>query len=541
VLSEYAGYTASVCVGGDYVISGAETGEIYKYDKGHIRPSSLSDKIIAPAYTEIAGDYNGCVRALAYGNGKFVAAGDGAVLCFNEADASYTVITEYQAGELPLISKPAIKNVSGNAAESFAAGETLYISAEIDNVTADTVSAVIYTAFYTDGGRLTKAAVSEHLSIGQGKRGVFRTAAVVPQISPSYIKVFIWDGENGINPLYSGEAKFENNLSLAAAYSKNFPIGAAVSSSRLNYGPEIAVLKAQFSSLTAEYEMKWNQIQPAQGVFNFAPADAIVEFANENGMTVRGHTFVWHAGNPDWLFTTSGADGGAPTRTELLNIADIHIRALMERYKGKIYCWDAVNEALSDAGGETYRTEGNAWLSVIGPDYVKEIFKIARNAANDIDNGVKLYYNDYNLEFPDKLGKAVDMINYLNENEKLVDGIGLQAHLCVGNPGLSGIERAIQTFSAMGLEVQITELDVSVYPDREPQSAYTAEMAENQADWYGGLFNLFRENSSALTGVTFWGVSDANSWLNQGGGLPDAPLLFDGNYKPKSAFFKLLR
>ena len=539
VLLDYTGYTSALCLGGQSVISGTETGGIYRYNRGHVLPSSQQEKVISPAYTQLSGSYTGVVRAITYGS-EFVAAGDGALLCFSEADASYTKITEYTYDDSAFVGRPTVKNAGGESPQSFTSGETLYISSDVDNTTVNPLNARMMTAFYTIDDRLIDVKISAPLSISSGKHGQFQMTAVVPEATPAYLKVFIWDDFNSMTPLYSDILKFENNLTLSAAYKSSFPIGAAVVSSRLDHPREGEILKNHFSSVTAEFEMKWDQLQPGKEVFNFAPADQIIAFAEANDMTVRGHTFVWHSGNPDWLFNTSGAGGGAPTRTELLELLDDHIRTVMTRYQGKIACWDVVNEALSDEFGQIYRVQDNNWLSIIGPDYVKEVFKIARKAANDIDPGVKLYYNDYNLEFPDKLQKAVDLVNALNNEEILVDGIGLQSHLCTQNPGLGGIERAITTFSEMGLQVQITELDISVYTDRSPSLPYTSKMAADHADWYAQIFKLLYQNRNAISGVTLWGISDPNSWLNQEVSLPDAPLLFDADYNPKSAFYKVL-
>jgi endo-1,4-beta-xylanase len=323
--------------------------------------------------------------------------------------------------------------------------------------------------------------------------------------------------------------------SLKETYKNYFPIGAAVQDNRLTIQDYADTLKNHFSSLTAEGAMKWNALQSTEGVYTFQRADAIIDFAIQHNMEVRGHTLVWDGSMPDWVF--EDGNGQPASRELLLERMQEHIQTVMTHFKGKVSSWDVVNEAVSDVTGATYKTSSK-WYQIIGDDFVKKAFEYAHAADPD----VQLYYNDYNLEDSAKRARAIAMITDLQQQGLRIDGVGLQSHMNVSWPNMSQIEAAIQDFAALGLDVEITELDVSVYPKNSTLTSYTLAMLEVQAEKYKQLFELFRKYQGTVKKVTFWGVSDKYTWLN-GYLIPgrvDAPLLFDTNYLPKEAFWKAI-
>lgn len=342
---------------------------------------------------------------------------------------------------------------------------------------------------------------------------------------------------------------------LRSAYADDFLIGVAldretVEGRRLR-AAEIAA--RQFSSLTAENDMKWQSVQPEPGRYDFKAADAYVEFGLRHRMTVIGHTLVWHHQTPAWVFL---GDSGAPaTREELLRRMRNHILAVAGRYRGRIKGWDVVNEAVSD-GPEGLRD--SPWRRIIGDDFIDHAFRFAREA----DPTAELYYNDYGLENPAKRERALALLRGLLKRGVPVDGVGIQGHYGLTHPPAAEVERTIDEFAALGLKVMITELDVDVLPSRGPVGV--ADLARREtaapaldpyanglpvtvekrlADRYTELFGVFLRHRGHLTRVTFWGLDDGRSWLNSFpiAGRTNHPLLMDRELQPKPAFFAVLK
>ena len=325
---------------------------------------------------------------------------------------------------------------------------------------------------------------------------------------------------------------------LKEAYKDFFPIGVAVAPRNLS-GPESDLIKQQFSSITPENAMKMGPIHPEKNRYNWKDADAIVDFGVSNGIRVRGHTLCWHNQTPRWFFTDSL--GAQVSREELLARLKQHITDVMTRYKGKIYAWDVVNEAVPDTGKSIYRE--SKFYQIIGEDYIQKAFEY----AHAVDPQAKLFYNDYNTESTVKREKIYQLVKKLKDKNVPIDGVGLQAHWSLNEPTQAELEKSITQFASLGLAVQITELDVSVYPKEHERrekkatdkSEFTAEMEQKQAAHYKMIFDTFRKYKGTVTGVTFWNVSDKSSWLDNFPvpGRKDYPLLFDQkNYKPKKAF-----
>jgi endo-1,4-beta-xylanase len=331
--------------------------------------------------------------------------------------------------------------------------------------------------------------------------------------------------------------------SLAETYSGYFPIGAAVGSDHLS-DYDTVLLKKHFSSLTAENDMKPARTINAPGAYSFEAGDKIIEFAEENEMLVRGHVLVWHQQTPEWFFRDSS--GTFLTKEKLLERQKAYINDVLQHYRGKIYAWDVVNEAISDKKGEFYR-EDTHWFRICGEEFIENAFITAREA----DPEIKLFYNDYNLIDPDKAQKVFEMAKEFLERGIPIDGIGMQGHWTLEDVNAEKLAKSIDLFASLGLEVQITELDISIYPfyhNRHKDSLqqniieFTEDLETRQAEKYGEVFKVLREKSDKVTNVTFWGVADNKTWLSHYfvEGRTDYPLLFDINYEPKKAFEELM-
>lgn len=323
-------------------------------------------------------------------------------------------------------------------------------------------------------------------------------------------------------------------------YHTYFPIGVAVSPISLEDVAESELILREFGSLTAENVMKPALIHPSEGVYNWAPADKITAFAKANQLKIRGHTLCWHSQTPKWFFEES--EGRPASRELALSRLKDHIQNVMGRYKGEIYAWDVVNEAISDDAGLFLRESD--WYKIIGPDYIEKAFEYAHEADPD----ALLFYNDYNVVDKAKGDKIFKLIESLKAKGVPIHGIGLQAHWSIFHPNVSDLERTIVKFSKLGITIQITELDISVY-DGEQSDAnlikapiqFTKEQEKKQIHQYKMIFEVFRKNKDSITGVTFWNISDRHSWLDN---YPirdrkNFPLLFDQNLKRKKAYWEI--
>lgn len=343
---------------------------------------------------------------------------------------------------------------------------------------------------------------------------------------------------------------------LRKAYEKYFLVGVALNSRMVSDpGSKAGELAGkQFSCLTAENDMKWQSIHPEPERFQFQSADAYFDYAKKNKMAVVGHTLVWHSQTPGWVFE---GEGGKPaTREQLLKRMHDHIHGVVGRYKGKAKGWDVVNEALSDGGPDILRD--SPWRRIIGDDFLDYAFRY----ANEADPKAELYYNDYGLENERKRANAVKLLKGMLERKVPITGVGTQSHFQLNHPSTDEIEKTIKDFSALGLKVMITELDVDVLPARgaagnadinrreqgdSTTNPYTAglpdDMQEKLAKRYADIFGVYLRNRKSINRVTFWGLDDGQSWLN---GFPirgrtNHALLFDRDLKPKPAFFAVLK
>ncbi|GJF33396.1 hypothetical protein KNE206_60960 [Kitasatospora sp. NE20-6] len=326
--------------------------------------------------------------------------------------------------------------------------------------------------------------------------------------------------------------------SLKDVLAADFTVGAAVTPAEIT-GDHAALLTKHFGSVTPGNSMKWDATEPTEGAFRYTDADAVVDFAAAAGIQVRGHTLVWHQQTPAWVF--QDAAGNAMTATPenkalLLSRLEQHIKAVAGHYKGKLSAWDVVNEVIDETQSDGLRR--SPWYQIAGPDYIADAFRAARQA----DPGAELCINDYNTTVPAKRQALYSLVSSLRAQGVPVDCVGHQMHGNIDWPSASDTTATIEQFAALGVDQQVTEMDVSVYTDSTssyttiPDSALTKQAAE-----YKALFAVYRSHRDAISSVTLWGLADDNTWLNS---FPvnrlDAPLLFDRQLQAKAAYWAVV-
>ena len=334
----------------------------------------------------------------------------------------------------------------------------------------------------------------------------------------------------------------ENVKGLKDYYKNYFPIGVAVTPRDLT-GDEAKLILREFNSLTPENAMKMGPIHPKENEYYWKDADSIVNFAQHHGLKVRGHNLCWHEQMPAWLFKDD--EGNLVTKDVLLKRLKDHITTVVNRYKGKIYAWDVVNEAIDDDSTKFLRN--SLWYQICGPDYIAKAFEYAHEA----DPAAILFYNDYNTERPEKRERVYRLLKQLADAKVPINAVGLQGHWSIYEPSQKELTETIKKFSSLGLKVQITELDMSIYPWEKNRrtklptdvDAYTPQLEQQQTDQYKKIFKIFRDNKDVITGVTFWNISDRNTWLDHYpvAGRKNYPLLFDQNLHRKKAYWEVVK
>ena len=342
-------------------------------------------------------------------------------------------------------------------------------------------------------------------------------------------------------------AAAQSPTTLKDAYRGSFYVGAAINAAQIT-GADVrgdALIKAQFNSISPENVLKWEIVHPQPGVYAFGLADKYVEFGQKNHMFIVGHNLVWHSQVPDWVFQD---DKGQPlTREALLKRMHDHIFTVVGRYKGRIQSWDVVNEALNDDG--TLRQ--SKWLKIIGNDYILKAFQYAHEA----DPQAQLNYNDYSLENEPKRKGAIALIENLQAHGIPVAVVGIQGHDSLDWPSSALEDATISDFAKLGVKIAITELDIDVLPSAamgadvslsvkaDPKlnpypNALPDAVQKALAEQYATLFGIYLKHRDVMSRVTFWGVTDADSWRNDWPvrGRSDYPLLFDRAGQPKPAF-----
>ena len=331
-------------------------------------------------------------------------------------------------------------------------------------------------------------------------------------------------------------AAARQDVALKDLMPKGMVVGVAVSQRQFD-GTDTAaaeIISKQFNQISPENALKFQPTHPAADRYAFEAADRYVQFGVDRHMQVVGHNLVWHSQTGAWVF--QGADGKPADRDTLLARMRDHIRTVVGRYKGKIHGWDVVNEAIEEDGS----MRKSPWQAGIGDDYVAKAFEFAREADPDVE----LYYNDFNLEKPAKRAGVIKLVKDLQARKLRIDGIGNQAHWRLDTPAIDEIDAALVELHATGLKVMYTELDVNLLPNTprgadpsvaNPYAAGLPDDVQRQlARRYADVFRVFLKHRDAVTRVTFWGLTDADSWLNRG--RMNYPLLWDRQRQPKPAF-----
>ena len=324
-------------------------------------------------------------------------------------------------------------------------------------------------------------------------------------------------------------------------------VGAAIDNWTLRNDQNMALFSRHFNSATCENSMKPIETERTQGVLTFDTPDRVVDFVLGNkGAVMRGHCLIWHSQCPDWLTEDS---------TQVFKRMKEHIFAVMNHYKGKVYCYDVVNEAIDDGRGFLRNSQ---WLRVAGEHFIDSAFVYAHQADPD----ALLFYNDYGLNNPAKREKCYQLVKGMLERGIPIHGIGMQGHYNV-NMDYNTVDESLTRFEELGVLIQFTELDIAGGgPDRRRQrqqqqdqmaglGGYSGdgglaapELTEEQkarqdslvTEAYKKFFAVVKKHKKSIHTITFWGLADNYSWLNSRS-RQNAPFLFDGDYKAKKAYF----
>jgi len=308
----------------------------------------------------------------------------------------------------------------------------------------------------------------------------------------------------------------------------DFPVGVALSAGMLDDPRYVQIYGRVFDSFTAEWQMKPVPIWAGPGSYNWTAADRIVNFANQFGMRVHGHTLVWHSATPGWIenFNGSGEEFEALVRE--------YIHTVVSRYGDRVESWDVVNEAINDGNG---LLRNSVYRRLMGPDYVARCFEYAHEADPD----ALLFYNDYGIEWDMQKRQAMfALIDDLLARGVPIHGVGVQMHVSHNWPEMSQIAVLLNEIAQRNLRVHLSEVDVRINPDGDI-TAPTPARLESQKQRMSSIVQVFRSLPDNLEhGITFWGLRDPDSWLISFWGQPEWPLLFDADLEPKPAYFGFL-
>jgi endo-1,4-beta-xylanase len=317
----------------------------------------------------------------------------------------------------------------------------------------------------------------------------------------------------------NNQQNYNSDKSLHTAYKSLFPIGIGIHHTDINQN-STNFIPTHFSSISSASGLKFDHIHPHNDEYDFSRADSIYAFSQRNKLKFRGHTLVWGNRNPYWLFWD--AKGNLIHRKLLDQGLKDHIMTVVGRYKKGIYAWDVVNEAVYDNDKEWLKN--NTWYKIMGADYIYNSFRYAHEA----DSTALLFYNDYNAEFPDKRKRIIQLIKMMKERNVPIHGIGIQGHWTTDNLNLDDLEDAIDAYFALGLTVQITELNIV---DAKNPTSDNPTSLQKLANTYHKLFKVLLKHKSQISGVTFW-----QSELPQHKYFP----LFDSLLKPTIVYSSIL-
>ena len=338
----------------------------------------------------------------------------------------------------------------------------------------------------------------------------------------------------------------DSKASLKDVYKDYFYIGVAVNKRNVADAAQSALVKKEFSSMTAENDMKPGMVHPKEGVWNWRAADSIANFARQNGIKLRGHCLCWHSQFADWMFTDK--KGREVKKEVFYQRLREHIHTVVNRYKDVVYAWDVVNEAISDNArpqfvdgkmvpGNPYRESRH--YKLCGDEFIAKAFEFAHEA----DPNALLFYNDYNECDPGKRDRIYNMVKKMQDAGVPIHGIGMQGHYNVYGPSEEDIDAAITKYSQIVKHIHVTELDIRMNTEMGGQLRFSRGEAKPVApymntlltDQYSRIFKIFRKHKDVIDCVTFWNLGDRDSWL----GVNNHPLPFDENYKPKQAYYAI--
>jgi endo-1,4-beta-xylanase len=320
-----------------------------------------------------------------------------------------------------------------------------------------------------------------------------------------------------------------------------FPMGAAVGSEGIKGSAFYAgTLITQYNSISTDWELKFNWIEPQQGQYNYADGDYIVSFATQHHMRVHAHNLIWHQALPDWVLNFQGDS------LAWENLFKTHIETEAAHYKGEVTSWDVVNEAIRDDNGALRNLDGtpgdgtgSVWRQHLGPDYIARAFQYAHEA----DPNALLFYNDYGQEWNGiKLDSIIALVTNLKNRGIPISGVGMQMHIAV-NTDTAGIRAGLRRLAATGLIVHVSELDISVNPNSQPDIVFTSALQLQQANMYQFVAQAYKQEVAPAKryGITTWEFSDHDSWIPSFFNRKDWPLPFDSAYQKKPAYYGLLK
>jgi endo-1,4-beta-xylanase len=352
----------------------------------------------------------------------------------------------------------------------------------------------------------------------------------------------------------AGYAQDPSSEGLKDALEGKFYIGSAVNPAQFlgKDSASLNIIHKHFNTVTAENCMKSGPIQPREGEFSFDLPDKFIEFAGQNNYYTVGHCLIWHSQAPRWFFRDE--EGNDVSREVMIDRMRTHILTVAGRYRGKVDCWDVVNEVFEDDGS----WRNNKFYQIVGEDYVELAFRFAHEADPDAE----LIYNDYSMFHQGRRDAVVKLVNDLKAKGLRVDGIGMQAHYGMDYPDMEEFEKSVIAFAGTGADVHITEMDITVLPNPDPDvgadvrrsfeyqqklNPYADGLPDSVQialhDRYLGFFKVFLKHEDKIKRVTLWGVTDKHSWKNNWPvrGRTNYPLLFDREYNPKPVVGDIIR
>ncbi|MDQ8184062.1 endo-1,4-beta-xylanase [Pelagicoccus sp. SDUM812002] len=352
------------------------------------------------------------------------------------------------------------------------------------------------------------------------------------------------------------EAENEADVpSLHEAFEGLFLIGGTLSDRMIldTSDPGYAIAEKHFNSLSPENCMKWGRMNPEPNVENYELAETFVRYGAANDQALVGHTLFWHSQTPDWVYKDEA--GNDLSREALLARMRERATLMAERWGDEIVYWDVVNESIMGDG--SWRK--SKYQQIIGDDFTEQAFRIA---SEILPPNAQLLYNDYSMTDAGRRDAVVAMVKDFKAKGLRIDGIGMQGHWLMDFPDTKDIAESIQAFGSTGVKVHITELDldllgrasffgadvdiraIQVTPENNPYPDGVAPPAEEErfANRYGEIFETLVANADHIERVTFWGITDKTSWLNHFPvrGRTNFALLFDRQYQPKPAFYRVL-